>query len=311
MNLRFTYVAFIYTLIFVITFTLFACNGDSPNSANNNTNQIPQITSFSLNGQEGYISNQQISVTMNSNNSNDSLKHLTANFTANVSKILVNGVLQESKTTQNNFITPVVYSLISDNGDVVNYTVTASIKTPIKDFTNFTFPNMMLYTTQKDNNIYVTIPDYIDQSNLIASFTTNGQSVTVNGINQISNITSNDFTNPVTYTLTATDGSTSDYNVNVSKVNVYGKSITYFMIDNMIGKIDDNDNSIYFTSGLTSLTGTVNFNTDGGYVTDGNYCILLSGTYQINLMFHNPCHLVVHALDGTTKTYTLYLTTII
>lgn len=51
---------------------------------------------------------------------------------------------------------------------------------------------------------------------LRATFTTTAESVSVNGVTQVSGATANDFTAPVTYRLTAADGSTKDYTVIVS-----------------------------------------------------------------------------------------------
>jgi len=48
---------------------------------------------------------------------------------------------------------------------------------------------------------------------LIATFTATGQKVTVNGVVQTSGTTANDFTNPVSYVVTAADGSTVSYAV--------------------------------------------------------------------------------------------------
>jgi hypothetical protein len=51
---------------------------------------------------------------------------------------------------------------------------------------------------------------------LVATFTTTGQSVSVGSAVQTSGQTTNDFTNPVTYTVTAADMSTQSYTVTVS-----------------------------------------------------------------------------------------------
>jgi hypothetical protein len=53
-------------------------------------------------------------------------------------------------------------------------------------------------------------------TSLIATFNTTGSSVTVGTTPQVSTVTPNDFTNPVTYTVTAADGSTNNYTVTVT-----------------------------------------------------------------------------------------------
>lgn len=60
------------------------------------------------------------------------------------------------------------------------------------------------------------MPSGTDLNGLIATFTTTGASVTVNSTVQTSGTTPNDFTHPVTYTVTAADASTAIYTVTVA-----------------------------------------------------------------------------------------------
>lgn len=71
-----------------------------------------------------------------------------------------------------------------------------------------------------DNNITACTPLVTDVKNLIATFTTNGEKILVNNLEQTSGITSNDFTNPVTYTIIAADGETNQYTVSVSNTGL-------------------------------------------------------------------------------------------
>jgi formylglycine-generating enzyme required for sulfatase activity len=71
-------------------------------------------------------------------------------------------------------------------------------------------------------DISVTVPYGTDISSLIADFTTTGESVTANGNPQFSGNTPNDFTSPVTYIVTAEDGSTRDYTVTVLQRAIEG-----------------------------------------------------------------------------------------
>jgi hypothetical protein len=61
----------------------------------------------------------------------------------------------------------------------------------------------------------VTVPNGTTLTALIATFTTNGDSVKVGSITQVSGATSNDFTSPVSYVVTDTGGSTT-YTVTVN-----------------------------------------------------------------------------------------------
>ncbi len=60
------------------------------------------------------------------------------------------------------------------------------------------------------------MPSGTDRAHLVATFATTGASVSVGGVPQTSGVTTNDFTNPVTYRVTAADASTADYVVTVS-----------------------------------------------------------------------------------------------
>lgn len=92
-----------------------------------------------------------------------------------------------------------------------------------KEITAFTFAsadNGALSVDVEANisggSITATMPPGTSVTNLVASFMTTGSSVSVNGTTQTSGTTVNDFTGPVTYTVTAADGSTRDYLVNVT-----------------------------------------------------------------------------------------------
>lgn len=59
-------------------------------------------------------------------------------------------------------------------------------------------------------------PYIANRENLIATFTTNGEKVLVNGLEQISGVTSNDFTMPITYSIVSADGTVENYVVNLT-----------------------------------------------------------------------------------------------
>ncbi|MFP4442304.1 MAG: hypothetical protein ACLFST_04225 [Spirochaetia bacterium] len=66
-------------------------------------------------------------------------------------------------------------------------------------------------------DILVTVPYGTDLTALVAAFTAaSGAAVTVDGIVQESGVTANDFTDPVTYTVTAEDGTTREYTAAVT-----------------------------------------------------------------------------------------------
>ena len=67
------------------------------------------------------------------------------------------------------------------------------------------------------NNIAVTVPTYTDVTALAVEFSITGTSIHVGGVEQVSGVTTNDYTNPITFTLTASDGTTRDYTVTVQE----------------------------------------------------------------------------------------------
>jgi len=64
--------------------------------------------------------------------------------------------------------------------------------------------------------IAVTMPSLTNVFSLVATFTTTGTSVTIGTNQQVSGTTANDFTTPLTYTVTAADGTTTTYTVTIT-----------------------------------------------------------------------------------------------
>ena len=67
-----------------------------------------------------------------------------------------------------------------------------------------------------EHSLELLTPYIANRENLIATFTTNGEKVIVNGIEQISGVTKNDFTSPVTYSIVSADGKVENYVVNLT-----------------------------------------------------------------------------------------------
>jgi len=85
----------------------------------------------------------------------------------------------------------------------------------------------------------VTLPSASSVTNRIATFTTTGTSVKVGSTVQVSGSTSNNFTTPVVYTVTAADSSTQDYTVTVSVALSSAKAITAFSLNGSVGTINE------------------------------------------------------------------------
>ena len=72
--------------------------------------------------------------------------------------------------------------------------------------------------TLSGTTVTATVPFKADLTKLVANFTTDGTSVKVGTVSQVSGTTENTFASPVVYTVVAEDSSTQDYTVTVSKV---------------------------------------------------------------------------------------------
>ncbi len=137
--------------------------------------------------------------------------------------------LQVSGTTANNFTSPLTYTVTAADASTKAYTVTVTIAAnSAKDITAFSFTTPAAVGVITGTNIAVTVPFGTDVSALVATFTTTGASVRVGATPQVSGTTANNFTSPLTYTVTAADASTKAYTVTVTIAANSAKDITAF-----------------------------------------------------------------------------------
>ena len=79
-----------------------------------------------------------------------------------------------------------------------------------------------------ENSIVLTVTKGLNVSSLKATFTITGKSVSVNGNAQQSNVSVQDFSNPVKYLITAEDGSEKTYTVTIKEVDDIGLILNTF-----------------------------------------------------------------------------------
>ena len=140
---------------------------------------------------------------------------LVVDFTTAGETVWVGGVKQTPGVTANNFSKPVVFTVIAQDGSKREYTVSVVVsKATDKEIQTFSIANAKGKISGLA--ISVTVPYGSDLKNLVASFTFIGSTVTVGDTLQSSGITQNDFSSPVSYTVTAEDKSTSVYVVTVT-----------------------------------------------------------------------------------------------
>jgi hypothetical protein len=87
-----------------------------------------------------------------------------------------------------------------------------------KAITAFSFvgPGASGLIDENAKTIAVTVPYGTDVTSLVAVFATTGSSVKVGSTVQVSGTTVNDFSGPITYTVTAANSSTASYTVTVT-----------------------------------------------------------------------------------------------
>ncbi|MDR2741634.1 MAG: DUF5018 domain-containing protein [Treponema sp.] len=138
--------------------------------------------------------------------------------------------------------------------------------------------------------IVITVPYGTDITSLSPTITFTGSAVTP------ASGTAENFTNPVTYRVTAGDGSTRDYTVIVRLAEPGTKAITSFAVGSATGEISEQTIAITvpYGSDITSLSPTITFT--------GNAVTPASGTAQ---NFTNPVTYRVTADDGSTRDYTV------
>ena len=158
---------------------------------------------------------------------------LVAVFVISGPRVTVAGVEQVSGRTVNNFERPVEYVVERADGSTVTYVVRVSVEPPLgqgKAISLFSFvePPVNGSIDESRQTISAVVPRGTDISSLVAVFTTSGVRVAVDDTEQQSGVTINDFTEPVTYTVTAQDGSTASYLVSVEEARSQEKQLTSF-----------------------------------------------------------------------------------
>jgi hypothetical protein len=209
---------------------------------------------------------------------------LIATFASTGANVKVDGFVQSSGSTRNNYVAPMVYSVAAQDGSSRNYTVkVVNAASMAKDFTQFSIAGASANIV--GNAISVAVPAGSKTSSLVAAFAVTGVSVKVGSTVQTSGQTSNDFSAPLWYTVVAQDGSTKDYVVSVSTASTSAKALTSFSISGFTGNILGNSIAVTLPAGTDYTHLVANFSNSGGVVKVGN-TVQQSGVTANN--FVNP-----------------------
>lgn len=184
----------------------------------------PSLTAFSFKAADNPVLEEDYVATVSGKSIDVALPDvdksaLVATFTVAEGNIVkVNGYVQNSGKTVNDFSSGITY-VVSDANDAnpVSYTVNVTLapdKHPALTFFSFDADknaaalSKTLVGEFKGTEISVAVPQLADVTALVATFTTGaGNKVSVNGVEQVSGVTVNDFSNPVDYMVTNLDGS--------------------------------------------------------------------------------------------------------
>ena len=275
------------------------------------TSSAKAITAFALNSVVGTINETSKTVTVVMP-SGMSVTNLVATFTTTGVSVKVGSIIQESGATANNYTLPVIYTVTAADATTQNYTVTVTVATSsAKAITSFSLNGAMGTINQTSKAIAVVMPYGTSVTNLVATFTTTGVSVKVDGAEQKSGTTAHNFTNPVVYTVTAADASTQDYTVTVTVAAPPSpssrKEITAFSLNGAVGIINQTSKTIavYLPCGtdLTALKAT--FTTTGVSVKVGSL-LQISGSTEND--FSSPLTYTVTAANDTIQDYIVTVT---
>ncbi|WP_165750484.1 Ig-like domain-containing protein [Cellulophaga sp. Z1A5H] len=239
-----------------------------------------EITSFIINGVAGTIVGTDITIELPEGTDVTALVPVIIHTGASISP--------ESETSQD-FTNPVIYTVTAQDQTIQEYTVTLTVEgNDTKDITDFIIDGVdgIIVGT----NISVTLPEGTDVTALSPTVTHTGASINpTSGVAQ-------DFTNPVEYAVTATDGTTKMYSVTVSLTPALSSDndITSFVIDGVAGVISGTTITVTLPAGtdVSALSPTIDH--------EGNSINPASETPQD---FTTPVNYTVTAIDSSTNIY--------
>lgn len=220
------------------------------------------------------------------------------NVTALVPTITITGAsVSPASGVAHNFTSTSTYTVTAADASQQAYSVAVTVApNSSKTITSFTIPGQVGTTTinEASSTISLTVP-YGSNTDLIATFITTGSSVAVGATIQISSTTPNNFTNPVTYVVTAADSSTRSYTVTVTVAAPSSEVLIDFSNYTVSNASSTITNVPFGTSKNTFMSGLISLVRGQGWDTSGISDPVVTGNT-----------LVVTAQDGTTtKTYTI------
>lgn len=256
------------------------------------------ITGFTIEGQAGatIIDEAAHTITVNMPFNTD-ITELTPTITIKGSSV------NPASGAAGNFTGPVTYTVTADDGSTQDYTVRVTVAAAdAKAITAFTIPGQTGQTIidEAEHMITLTMPNGTDVTALQPVISINGVAVIpASGDYQ-------DFSSPVTYTVTAYDNSIQDYTVTVTiAVDPAGKSITDFYISGQ------KEGSTIIDESARTIRVTMPYGTDVTLLTPAIITITgisVSPGSDVQQDFSHPVNYTVRAADGSTRKYRVTVT---
>ncbi len=209
--------------------------------------------------------------------------------------------------TSTDFTNPVVYTVTADNGTPQDWTVSiTNASNTATDVLTFSFPEETVTVTPDavNHTVDIEVAYGTDVTSLVATFTlSDGATAAVNATPQVSATTANDFTNPVTYTVTAEDGpTTQDWIVTVTEAPANGTDILSYSFTEQTAAITPDD--VNHTIDIEVANGTDLTSLVATFSLSSNATAAIFGTSQISGTtandFSSPVTYTITAEDGTT-----------
>ncbi len=163
----------------------------------------------------GVIGDGNIKLIVPFRSSVDSLK---AYYETSGDIVKVGTVVQSPGQIENNYTSPVNYTVIAENGHPKSYNVEVEIaKSDAKQITRFMLDGEPGTIDDAAKSISVNFPASKNLSELRASYVLNGVELKIGSNIQTSGVTVNNFSSPVVYTVKADDSSEVNYTVTAIK----------------------------------------------------------------------------------------------
>jgi hypothetical protein len=236
--------------------------------------------------------------------------HAYVNYGVDAGVVLKEETFAYTYPEPGTFTATIVATSYGNNGEEV-YEDVDSLQVLITDgraeLIEFGFRSPKVIGTITGQDMEAIVPYGTDLTNLKATFKTSSKFavVTVNGVEQASGKTANDFTNPVDFLVTAQTGATKTYTAHVYSIPDTAKQLLSFMIKDVEGIFEGNTIRITLPAGnsdLTSLKAEFETSSDKAVVTV-NGKVQTSGTTRND--FTDPVEYVVTAEDGSFNVYTV------